>query len=45
MSFILLLLLSPLIEIGVPHASFDNPLTVDSDIRRESIEFRTLVRW
>jgi len=30
---------------GVPHASFDNPLTTDSDLRRESIEFRVLVRW
>lgn len=30
---------------GVPHASFDNPLTSDSDFRRESIEFRVLVRW
>ncbi|KAH8820809.1 methyltransferase [Xylogone sp. PMI_703] len=30
---------------GVPHASFDNPLTKESDLRRESIELRVLVRW
>jgi hypothetical protein len=30
---------------GVPHASFDNPRTTDADLRRESIEFRVLVRW
>jgi len=30
---------------GVPHASFDNPGTTDEDVRRESIEFRLLVRW
>jgi hypothetical protein len=30
---------------GVPHASFDNPLTKDSDIRRESLEMRLLVLW
>jgi hypothetical protein len=31
--------------LGVPHASFDNPRTTDEDVRRESIEFRVLVRW
>jgi len=30
---------------GVPHASFDNPRTTDEDVRRESIEFRVLVRY
>jgi hypothetical protein len=30
---------------GVPHASFDNPVTKDSDLRRESIEMRVLVLW
>lgn len=30
---------------GVPHASFDNPLTTKHDARRESIEFRVLVTW
>ncbi|KAF6820119.1 hypothetical protein CPLU01_12844 [Colletotrichum plurivorum] len=30
---------------GVPHASFDNPNTKDTDIRRESIEMRILVQW
>jgi len=30
---------------GIPHASFNNPYTADSDIRRESIEFRVLVSW
>jgi len=30
---------------GSPHASFDNPRTTDEDLRRESIEFRVLVRW
>ncbi|KIH90769.1 methyltransferase [Sporothrix brasiliensis 5110] len=30
---------------GVPHAAFDNPLTTDEDVRRESIEMRILVVW
>ncbi|KUJ15485.1 methyltransferase [Mollisia scopiformis] len=30
---------------GSPHASFDNPRTTDADLRRESVEFRILVRW
>jgi hypothetical protein len=30
---------------GVPHASFDNPRATEGDVRRESIEFRVLVRW
>lgn len=30
---------------GVPHASFDNPLKADTDLRRESIEMRVLVVW
>ncbi|KAG4420758.1 hypothetical protein IFR04_006144 [Cadophora malorum] len=30
---------------GVPHASFDHPQSSSSGIRRESIEFRMLVRW
>ena len=30
---------------GVPHASFDNPLTSEADFRRESIEMRILVVW
>lgn len=34
-----------LTEIGVPHASFDHPQSSSSGIRRESIEFRMLVRW
>ncbi|KXH46761.1 hypothetical protein CSIM01_06826 [Colletotrichum simmondsii] len=30
---------------GVPHASFDNPITSKEDFRRESIEMRVLVQW
>ncbi|KAK1488903.1 methyltransferase CmcJ [Colletotrichum tamarilloi] len=30
---------------GVPHASFDNPITSKGDFRRESIEMRVLVQW
>ncbi|KXH50926.1 methyltransferase CmcJ [Colletotrichum nymphaeae SA-01] len=30
---------------GVPHASFDNPITSEEDFRRESIEMRVLVQW
>lgn len=30
--------------VGCPHASFDNLKTKDADFKRESIEFRVLVR-